>query len=240
MYRLKHKDFNFRLDETTVNNKHIINNLNSYYNNSLFSNLPDNIIDITMSFNNELIGDINEFEKTYKIVRNEFNSVIYSNTIYNYCKSDIHNVLDASDNACFYGFLAYRLKPFLPDGDEDDEPDDVYDRVMECLISGNISHEDLQCLFLKFDKTVLELITIFEKSILDYFDMFIKYHLNKTIFVSNSYYYPNNEPPGAFYYCVEDCDTLDEVSGIEDERADFWISYHKECVKNGMFKKYYN
>jgi hypothetical protein len=263
MYRIENEDFNFQLDETTINNKQVINNLNSYYNNGLFSNLPDNIIDIALSFNNDLVGDISEYEKRYKTVRNEFNSIIYSNVLYHFCTRGIHNTLDETDRGCFYGFLIQRLKPCLPDDDEDDnsEPNEVYDRVMECLIDGNTSREDLQCLFLNFDKTISELLLVFYNSIIDYFDFDMKYYQNHTILQTRAragqvsglpsqacifiYNYPTirDDVPCAFYYSAEnsesDYDADDDDDWIISDRTKFWIKYNRECMLNGTFRETY-
>ena len=104
MYKVLNKDFNFKAEETAVNNS-IINSLNLYYTPDLFSKMPENVSALIFNYSNELKGDLSDFEDKYKLLRNEFHSKMYSNAVYVYTQSLSDIIIENEPDENHYTFF---------------------------------------------------------------------------------------------------------------------------------------
>ena len=232
MYKVLNKDFDFKAEETAVN-KSIINSLNLYKaygphgDNDLFSTMPENVSALIFNYSNELKGDLSDFEDKYKLLRNEFHSKLYSNAVYLYTQSlsDIINEDEPDEN--HFEFLYPRLRGSAEGYAEDSV---VYEPILY-IINKKALSKNFQNLFINFDKTISELITVFNNSIINYLDS-KNYTLNESLFLSNGYehviMYNKNSDLFSYY---SDNKYITETSYI------FWTKYNRECA--GALKKYY-
>ena len=75
MHWLNNKDIYLTADKTDSFgdcslHSYVIQCLNIHYDNASFNNIPSTLTSIITSYTNELFGEINEFETTYRKVRN--------------------------------------------------------------------------------------------------------------------------------------------------------------------------
>ena len=56
----------------------VIQRLNKHYDSTSFKNIPSSLTTLMTSYTHELVGDINEFDTTYRKLRNVFKSNIYT------------------------------------------------------------------------------------------------------------------------------------------------------------------
>ena len=80
-----------------------------------------------------------------------------------------------------------------------------------------------------------------------FFYYFMRYERSTSICLSYNYNYMRDDRPDEFFYSTEEDSDADEdihdyngrIESIINARRRFWRKYNLECIKNGIFEKYY-
>ena len=148
----------------------VIQCLNKQCSHDNFEDIPNTLTTLITTYTNELFGCIHEFETTYRKLRQEFQSKIYSLVIVEGVEC-FYEANDKGDNDCLYEFLTPRAKHELCYIDDGEAFENIcYDDIMDHIRYSQIGCTCFKKLFINFSKTVEELVLIFHSPEQYYFD----------------------------------------------------------------------
>ena len=143
-------------------NSSVIQCLNKHYSHDNFKHIPNTLTTLITTYTNEFFGCINEFERTYRKLKKELKSNIYSFLIVEGVEC-IYEAYDKEDNNCLYELLLPRAKHELCHIDNDGEAfeNSCHDDIMEHIRYSQISCNCFKNLFIFFLKQLQNLFSYF-------------------------------------------------------------------------------
>ena len=117
-----------------IANSKEITNLNSLYNNNVMVNLPEAVNDKVYSFTGNLIGDIGEFESTYRLVRKQFKDNLFNECIIKATGDVLIQSVDELDSESPHEFIKPRVRYNKKEYSIDDATEEVVDEIKCCLV----------------------------------------------------------------------------------------------------------